>query len=192
MCLQPPHGSDGPAVGLQRRFPGKKPLHRLVRDGDDLRCGKGGCARNGHIHAHGLAPHVEIKAVCGVLVQLLGRIPHQLGQAHRQFVAQPVIRQQPLRTLAQMPGIGGNLLRHLLQRFIFRFPCLIGGEDILQPPGVLFRHFCPNRYFLFCHVFYLPPCFHLPAPSIPFFSSGYNSVGYISGRFTCHAAYTKK
>ena len=154
MCLQPPHGSDGPAVGLQRRFLGKKPLHRLVRDGDDLRCGKGGRARNGHINAHGLAAHVEIKAVGSVLVQLLGRIPHQLRKAHRQLIAQPVILQQRLRTLAQMSGIGSKLLRYLLQRFIFRFPCLIGGENILQPPGVLFRHFCPYGYFLFCHVFY--------------------------------------
>ena len=152
MRLQPPHGVDWPAVGLQCLFLGKEPVHRLVRDGDDLRRGKGGCARNGHIHAHGLAAHVEIKAVGGVLVQLLRGVADQLGQAHRQLVAHAVIPQQRLRALAQVPGKGGNLFRHLLQRFIFRFPRLIGREDILQPPGVLHRDLCPYGYFLFCHM----------------------------------------
>ena len=129
------------AIGLQLRLLRIEPIQGFLGNGHDLGGGKGGGAGDGHIHVHGLAPDVLIKAVSGVLVALAAGIAHEHAQPQLDLVLQPEPGQQVPGAAGQGALKGGDFGGERLHGLVFRHPGLVAGEHVLQVPGHLLRNF---------------------------------------------------
>ena len=129
------------AIGLQLRLLCVEPVQGLLGNGHDLGGGKGGGAGDGHIHVHGLAPDVLIKAVAGVLVALAAGITHEHAQPQLDLVLQPEPGQQIPGAAGQGALKGGDFGGERLHGLVFRHPGLVADEHVLQVPGHLLRNF---------------------------------------------------
>ena len=140
------------AVGLQLRLHGVEQVQRVIRNGHYLGGAVRGGACDSNVGAHGLAAHVLIVVVAGVLIALAACVAVETAQAGAYLVVKAEGLKQRFGALAELALKSRDARGRFLERFILGKPCLVALKHVLEVPSEFLRDFTALGDNVLCHI----------------------------------------
>ena len=140
------------AVGLQLRLHGVEQVQCVLRNGHYLGGAVRGGACDGDVGAHGLAAHILIVVVAGVLIALAARVAVETAQAGAYLVVKAEGFKQRFGALAELALKSRDAGGHFLERFVLGKPCLVALKHVLEVPSEFLRDFTALGDNVLCHI----------------------------------------